>query len=62
MDNMKAYQLLAKLRCLTLAGYEDGQYVWIGKDKDWSKVEYEEESIMRDRSITKLNERISRKS
>lgn len=42
---MKASKLLAYLRCLTLAGYEDGQYVWIGTDKDWQKVELEECSI-----------------
>jgi hypothetical protein len=38
---MKAYQLLARLRYLTLAGYEDGEYQFIGTSKDWSLVEKE---------------------
>lgn len=45
---MKAYQLLAKLRLLTLAGTKDGQLEWIGTDTQWSQVPLEEESILRD--------------
>lgn len=48
-----AYSLLARLRYLTLAGYEDGQLVWIGKDKDWNGVEYEERSILIDAQLKK---------
>ena len=35
---MIAYELLAHLRYLTLAGYEDGEYVWIGNRKDWERM------------------------
>ena len=36
-----AEELLAKLTNLALVGTddEDGELVWIGKSKDWSKVE-----------------------
>lgn len=38
---MLAYELLAHLRYLTLAGYEDGEYVWMGNRQDWNRVENE---------------------
>lgn len=45
---MKAFKLLAKLRLLILVGYEDGQLIWTGKNSEWAKVSYEEESILKD--------------
>ena len=38
---MKTYELEIKLKYLTLAGYEDGEYIWIGEGKDWSLVDKE---------------------
>ncbi len=42
-----AYELLAKLRLLTLI-QEDGQIAWIGTDQKWKELPLEEESILRD--------------
>ena len=50
---MKAYTLLAKLRCLTLAGFENGDYLWIGSDKQWKLSQLEEECILRDYWLSK---------
>ena len=36
---MKAYELQAKLTYLTLCGYEDGEYQFIGDSKAWATVE-----------------------
>ncbi len=38
---MQAYELLAHLQYLTLAGYEDGEYVWIGNRQEWERVSTE---------------------
>lgn len=35
---MKALELKAKLNHLTLAGYENGEYQWIGTANDWDNV------------------------
>lgn len=35
---MTARELLAHLTHLTLVGYEDGQYQWIGSDEEWREV------------------------
>lgn len=35
---MKAYELLAYLKHLTLVGREDGDYQWVGKSKQWNEV------------------------
>ena len=51
---MEAYKLLAKLRLLTLAGCEAGELLWIGKNSAWNKLANEEESIIRDWSLTKI--------
>lgn len=51
---MKAYELLAKLRYLTLAGYEDGNLIWIGTTEQWNDVRFEEESILRDWDLKKI--------
>ena len=51
---MQAYQLLAKLRVLSLAGFENGQFIWVGTDKQWDDVKYEEESILRDAELAKI--------
>lgn len=51
---MKASTLLAYLRCLTLVGYEDGQYQWIGTDKQWKSLQNEEESILRDYELKNI--------
>lgn len=51
----KAYQLLAKLRCLTLAGKNsDGELEWIGTSQQWDEVGREEESILRDHEIRNI--------
>jgi hypothetical protein len=43
---MIAYELLARLRLLVLAGQdEDGDLEWIGK---WQNIEREEEIILRE--------------
>lgn len=42
-----AYELLAKLRHLTLSGYENGRYEFIGKDEQWAKVDKEMEEILK---------------
>lgn len=44
---MIAYELLAHLQYLTLAGYEDGEYVWIGSRSGWNMVENEIEAFER---------------
>ena len=36
---MLAYKLKNHLEHLTLAGYEDGEYQWIGKSFQWDEVE-----------------------
>lgn len=48
-----AKELLSKLRYLTLAGYEDGGYLWIGTDSQWKLAGLEEEAILRDWDIKK---------
>lgn len=44
---MEAYKLLAKLRLLSLAGYENGELLWIGTSKKWDELATEEEDILR---------------
>lgn len=44
---MKAYQLLARLNLLTLCGYVDGEYEWIGTDSQWRKIDSEEARILK---------------
>lgn len=45
---MPAYQLLAKLRRLTLWGQdEDGELEWCGKSTAWNALAIEEEDILR---------------
>lgn len=41
-----AYELLAKLRHLTLTGYEDGYFEWVGTNEAWNKVKAEEDLIL----------------
>ena len=36
---MEARELLAKLTHVTLVGFEDGEYQWIGTGTEWEKVE-----------------------
>lgn len=51
---MLAYQLLAKLRRLTLWGQdEDGELEWCGTSSQWN-LSIEEESILRDWELTKF--------
>lgn len=40
-SSMLAYELLAHLKFLTLAGYEDGEYVFIGSDDEWQDTRSE---------------------
>lgn len=35
---MQAIELKAKLNNLTLAGYEDGEYQWVGTANQWDAV------------------------
>lgn len=44
---MIAYELLAHLRYLTLAGKGEGGYEWIGKREAWQMVENEIEAFER---------------
>lgn len=44
---MKAYQLLARLNILTLCGYSNGEYEWIGTDSQWRMIDSEEAGIIR---------------
>lgn len=51
---MPAYQLLVKLRRLTLWGQdEDGELEWCGTSSQWN-LSIEEESILRDWELTKF--------
>lgn len=51
----KAYELLAKLRLLTLSGIDfEDELEWIGTDLQWRKCRYEEESIIRDYELSKI--------
>jgi hypothetical protein len=50
----KASELLAKLNYLTLVGKENGELIWMGKDKDWNGLQFEEEAILRDHEINKM--------
>ena len=44
---MKAYELLAKLRHLTLLGLgEGGEIEWLGTYRDWVLVAEEEKNIL----------------
>lgn len=43
---MIAYELLSKLRCLTLVGYSNGDYEWCGTDSQWREVQKEEDRIL----------------
>jgi hypothetical protein len=50
-----AYQLLAKLRQLTLVGQNaDGELEWIGTTSQWNNLPFEEESILRDYQLKKI--------
>jgi hypothetical protein len=51
---MLVYQLLAKLRLLTLIGHENGELIWCGPNRKWDELSVEEESILRDWEIYKL--------
>jgi hypothetical protein len=51
---MIAYQLLAKLRLLTLAGCEGGELLWIGTNESWNLLATEEESILRDWELKQI--------
>lgn len=45
---MLAFELLAKLRILTLWGQNyDGELEWVGKTQDWNALAIEEEDILR---------------
>ena len=48
---MKAYQLLARLRLLTLSGFKDGEFEWIGTDKTWKSIEAEEQKILEEYNL-----------
>jgi len=48
-----AFSLLAKLRLLTLVGYENNELIWCGTSKKWDELKTEEESILRDYQINK---------
>lgn len=51
---MKAFELLARLRRLTLWGQdEDGELEWCGKSSQWN-LSIEEESILQDWELTKF--------
>lgn len=44
---MQAYELLAKLRILTLSGQdEDGDLEWIGTRDKWESLDKEERNIL----------------
>lgn len=46
--NNPAYELLAKLRHLTLAGRnEEGELEWIGTTRQWDETIFEESRILR---------------
>lgn len=49
-----AYEFLAKLRLLTLAGQEGGELLWIGPNSAWRELHSEEESILRDAELAKI--------
>lgn len=49
-----AYELLAKLKLLTLIGTEQGELVWAGDSTKWNKLAIEEESILRDFELAKI--------
>ena len=48
---MKANELLARLRHVTLCGYEDGQLIWCGTDSQWRASEMEEMAIMKEHEM-----------
>lgn len=50
-----AYELLAKLRYLTLIGQNyDSELEWVGTTEKWNKVKLEEEAIVRDFELSKI--------
>lgn len=52
---MYAYELLARLRLLTLCGQgDDGELEWIGNSNEWGLLSIEEESIIRDEEVINL--------
>jgi hypothetical protein len=51
---MLAYELLAKLRCLTLVGQNHFKELeWIGTDKQWKALQFEEECILMDWKLSR---------
>jgi len=50
---MQAYELLAKLRCLTLTE-ENGKMAWIGTNMEWEEVHLEEQDILFEWTVKKL--------
>ena len=55
MRTILAYELLAKLRCLTLVGQNyDGELEWLGSTEAWNKVDHESEAILRDWDLQKI--------
>jgi hypothetical protein len=50
-----AYELLAKLRVLTLTGQdEDGELEWVGPHDAWQQIEEEENAILWENQFQKL--------
>lgn len=50
-----AYELLAKLRHLILAGQNANKELeWIGSESQWRDAILEEEAILRDWTLTKI--------
>lgn len=52
---MYAFELLARLRILTLCGQgNDGDLQWIGNSNEWGLLSIEEESIIREMEVINL--------
>lgn len=52
---MKAYQLLARLRLLTLAGINKyGDLEWIGTNQMWGQISNEEDLILVQWELNKI--------
>ncbi len=42
---MVARELLSRLTYLTLAGYADGEYIWVGDDEAWNRVMWADDGV-----------------
>lgn len=48
---MYNYEIMPKLRHLTLTGYENGEYIFVGKNPEWDEAETEEYKLLHNQCL-----------